>query len=327
MNKPRKPQHAIRATVVVVPRESFNMFPEVIEGVYQKTTPIFKMIVMEGNAPEVYRKRFREMEKTLPNFQVVWSDRWSYPHELVNQAIKLIDTEYVLFIDNDVEIMEGTVEALIKAAEEEKVGCVHPIYLTETLKNPNHKIHVAEGKLIRRKQNGYVFLDSVMPYSGTRLEEYPDRNRRRESDYFEWHAVLFRKSLLEKIGPLDDLTIAEHIDYSLRLQKAGERIILEPRAVGAYDYERIFELRGGDRAYMLYRWDVERAAQSLEKFRKNWNLHPSSTARRLYWAKEHTGKVRHTFILPRVINKVRRTVGLPNMPYCREPKPSVLTAD
>ena len=317
-------QSNLKVTVVVVPRESFNMFPEVIEGVYQKTPPIFKMIVMEGNAPEVYRKRFREMEKTLPNFKVVWSDRWYYPHELVNQAVKLVDTEFVLFMDNDVEIMPGTVEALIKAAEEEKVGCVHPIYLTEALKHATHKIHVAEGKLVRKMVDGQLFLDSVMTHSATKLADYPDRTKRRESDYFEWHAVLFRKSLLEKFGPLDDLTIAEHIDYSLRITQAGERIVMEPRAVGAYDYERIFLLRGGDRAYMLYRWDVERAARSLERLRQKWNLHPSSTARRLHWVKEHSGRVRHTFVLPKIVNRIRRTLGMPNMPFTREPKPEVL---
>ncbi|PIQ84098.1 MAG: hypothetical protein COV75_04035 [Candidatus Omnitrophica bacterium CG11_big_fil_rev_8_21_14_0_20_63_9] len=315
-----------RVTVVVVPRESFNMFPEVIERAYRLTKTPFKMLIMEGKAPEAMRERFREFERTLPDCKVVWSNRWQFPHELVNQAIPMIETEYVVFIDNDVEIMEGCVEALVEAADEEKVNCVHPIYLTTTLKTNEHKIHVAEGKLVKQKRNGSYFLDSIMPYSGKKLEDYPDK-RRKPSDFFEWHAVLFRTSLLHKIGPLDDLTIAEHVDYSLRLTAAGEKILLEPKAVGAYDYERIFELRGEDRDYMLYRWNVKRAADSLEKFRAKWNLHPDSTVRRLYWVKEHSGRVRQTFLMPRLINRLRRTVGMPNMPFVNEPRPVVQGID
>lgn len=281
------------------------------------------MVIMEGHAPEHTRQALREIERTKPNCRIVWSDRWLYPHEAVNQFLPTLDTEYVVFLDNDVEVMEGWLEALVACADEERVNCVHPIYLTETLKNPNHKIHVAQGKFVREQRNGQLFLDSIMPYAGIRLEDYPERHRK-SSDFFEWHCVLFRRSLLDKIGPLDDLSITEHIDYSLRLERAGERIMLEPKAVVAYDSERIFTLRGEDRSYLLYRWGVEKAAQSLERFRANWNLSPDSTARRLFWVKEHTGRVRQTYLAPRIINKLRRTVGLPNMPYVREARPQTV---
>ena len=312
-----------RVTVVVVPRESFNMFPEVVERIYQVTSPIFKMIVMEGKAPENCRQRFREFEKAKPNFKVVWSDRWYFPHEYVNQAIPLIDTEYVVFIDNDVEVLEGWLETMVACADEEKVGCVHPIYLTVKLTDPIRKIHVAEGTMIQQKRDGKLFIDTVATYSGTRLEDYPDQ-KRKSSGFFEWHCVMFRKSLLEKVGPLDDLNIAEHVDYTLRINQAGEKILLEPKAVVAYDYERIFDLRGVDREYLLYRWDVQKSAQSLERLRQKWDMHPDSTARRLYWVKEHTAKVRGTYLTPRVINKVRRMVGLQNRPYVQEPRPNTL---
>ncbi len=320
MQQPEKP----KVTVVVVPRESFNLFPEVIERIYRVTPPIFKMLVMEGHAPERVRMQLRRIQETRPNCRVIWSDRWLYPHEAVNQAIPLVDTEYVVFIDNDVEAAEGWLEALVACAEEEKVGCVHPIYLTERLSSPIQKIHVAEGKLVRKKMNGKWFIDTTMPYSGKSLSEYPDRQRK-PSDFFEWHCVLFRKSLLEKVGPLDDLNIAEHLDYVFRIQRAEDRVMLEPKAVVAYDYERIWKLRGADRSYMLYRWDVEKAARSLERLREKWDLAPESTARRLYWVREHTARVRNTYLIPRLINRLRRQVGLQPMSLLKDPRPRALT--
>ncbi len=320
MEKDQKPI----VTVVVVPRESFNMFPEVIERIYEVTSPIFKMLVMEGHAPKKIREALHRIEERYSTCKVVLSDRWLYPHEAVNQAIPMIETEYVVFIDNDVEVERGWLEALVACAEEEKVGCVHPIYLTTKLSNPLKKIHVAEGKLIRKKRNGRWFIDSTMPYSGVSLWNYPDKTRK-VSDFFEWHCVFFRKSLLDKVGPLDDLNISEHLDYVFRMEKAGERILLEPKSVVAYDYERIWKLRGEDRGYLLYRWGVERAERSLERFREKWNLDPGSTARRLYWVKQHTAKVHSTYFLPRVINRLRRTVGLPPMALLKEARSQKIT--
>ena len=318
-------QDPIRVTVVVVPRESFNMFPEVVERIYRVTPPLFKTIVMEGNAPERQRRRFRELEKALPNLTVVWSDRWGFPHEFVNQAIPMIDTEYVVFIDNDVEVKEGWLEALLECADRTGAGCVHPIYLTVKLSDPARKIHIAEGTLVKEFRDGKWFADTFATYSGTRLEDYPGAEPR-ESDFFEWHCVLFRKSLLDKIGPLDDLIIAEHMDYSLRIAQAGEKILLQPKAVVAYDYERIFELKGPDRRYLLFRWNVEQAFRSMDRIRAKWDLHQDSMARRRFWVREHTGRVRHTFLLPRIVNRLRRMAGRPNRPFAAGEKPDVLPA-
>ena len=320
MNKSEQPI----VTVVVVPRESFNMFPEVIERIYEVTPPIFKLRVMEGHAPENIRGKLRRLEKTKPDCKVVWSEKWLYPHEAVNQAIPMIDTEYVVFIDNDVEVEKGWLEALVSCAEQEKVGCVHPIYLTTKLSNPVKKIHVAEGKLIRKQYGRQWFIDTTMTFSGTSLDDYPDK-RRKPSEFFEWHCVFFRKSLLDKVGPLDDLTIAEHLDYVLRMERAGERILLEPKAVVAYDYERIWKLRGKDRKYLLYRWGLGKAERSLERLRQKWNLVPVATSSRFRWVKMHTAKVRSTYLLPRVVNRLRRVIGMGPMPILKNTKLEMLT--
>lgn len=309
-------------TVVVVPRESFNMFAEVVRGIYAVTPPIFKLLIMEGRAPDHVRDELRQIESLHSGCKIVYSDKWLYPHDFVNQSMPLIDTKYVVYVDNDVEVMEGWLENLVACAEEEKVGCVHPIYLTTKLNDPARKIHVAEGKLIRKKSpNGKWYIDSTMSYSGVRLEDYPDK-RRKPSEFFEWHCVLFSKALLDKVGPLDDLNISEHLDYTFRLQNAGERILLEPKAVVAYEYDRIWRLRGEDREYLIFRWGVEKSAKSLARYAEKWDLEPESTARRLYWVKEHVAKVQSTYFLPRAINKVRRLVGLGNMPLVKEPRPA-----
>ena len=307
-------------TVVVVPRESFNMFAEVVQRIYDLTSPIFKMIIMEGHAPKKARNDLEAIAAKHENCKIVYSDEWRFPHEFVNQAIPMIDTKYVVFIDNDVEVMEGWLENLVRTAEEKKAGCVHPIYLTVRAQDPSQKIHIAEGKLYREERNGKWIIDTIASYSGTSLKDYPNRTAK-TSEFFEWHCVLFSKVLLNKVGLLDDLNIAEHLDYSLRIAQAGEKIFLEPKAVVCYEYERIWRFRGADRRYMLFRWDLNKVIESNERLQKNWNLDPESTRRRTYFAEEHTGRVKSTFFIPRAVNKVRRLVGLENMPYAKGSRP------
>jgi len=311
-------------TVVVVPRESFNMFREVAERIYAVTSPIFNMLIMEGHAPSNRRKELEDFASKHSNCKIVYSNRWKYPHEMVNDALPLIDTKYAVFIDNDVEVLEDWLENLVRTAEEKKAHCVHPIYLTVKLTDPSRKIHIAEGKFYREQRGDKWFIDTIACYSGVSLKDYPDRDAK-ESDFFEWHTVMFTKELLEKIGPLDDLNVAEHLDYALRIHQAGYKIWLEPKAVVAYDYGRIWELRGVDREYLIWRWDVNKAAKSHERVCQKWNLDPECTLRRQYFVKEHTAKMKTMRPMSRIINKIRRTIGLGNMPLNIGPKPQTVS--
>lgn len=328
MNNQNKTQQQTNplVTVCVIPRESFNMFADVVRRIYDVTPrAMFKMLVMEGHSPHERRAQLEAIAKKESTCKIVYADRWKYSHELVNDAIPLVDTKYAVFIDNDVEVLEGWLENLVACAEEEKVDCVHPIYLTTKLSDPDRKIHIAEGKLVKERRGDKWYIDSIACFSGVRLSDYPDQ-KRKHSDFFEWHCVLFSKKLLDTVGLLDDMNICEHLDYTFRLQKAGFRVMLDAKAVVAYDYARIWELRGADREYLLFRWDVAKAAQSHDLFNKKWNLDPESTARRQYWVTEHCGKVRSTYLMPRLINKMRRIVGLQNRPVVKGEKP-VLAAD
>ena len=317
-------QNKAVVTVVIVPRESFNMFRQVAERIYAVTSPIFNMLIMEGHAPSNRRRELEDFTSSHPNCKIIYSERWKYPHEMVNNAIPLINTKYAVFIDNDVEVLEGWLENLVRTAEEKKAHCVHPIYLTVKLSDPSRKIHIAEGKFYREKRGDQWYIDTVACYSGVSLEDYPDKVAK-ESDFFEWHTVMFSKELLERVGLLDDLNVAEHLDYALRIHQAGYKIWLEPKAVVAYDYGRIWELRGIDREYLIWRWDVDKAARSHERVCQKWNLDPECTLRRQHFVKEHTTKMRTMRPIPRIINKVRRTIGLKNMPINVGAKPETVS--
>lgn len=273
----------IDTTIVVVPRESFSLFPNVVRQIYDATSSVFQMRVMEGRSPDPVRAQLLDLAQSLPNCSVVLSDHWRFPHDIVNEAISLVETEFVVFVDNDVEVKAGAIDLLLDCARRQNAECVHPLYISPNLESPNPVIHVAQGKIIREVRNGGLYARARMCGQGEFLEncQLPSPA---PSDFFEWHCVLFRKSLLDRVGPLDALTVHAHVDYSMRIGALGESILLEPRAIVAYDPSRLKTLCGDDRDFLLFRWDINETTRSLERFRAKWNLAEDATLGKLRWA-------------------------------------------
>lgn len=281
-------------TIVVVPRESFSLFPQVVENIYTSTKCKFNMIIMEGCSPPEIRQELLDLSASKQDCQVVLSNEWRYPHEFVNEAIALLETEFVLFIDNDIEVQPGAIEALVDCARKHQVACVHPLYLGTSLDAPELILHCGKGEIVQQQKSGTCVMKTRMDGKEEPLEDY-SVTAATSSDFFEWHCVLFRRDLLERVGPLAPLTVNSHIDYSLEISKQGETIMVEPRAVVAYDKKRLPQLTGTDCEFLLHRWNLPQVELSLELFRKKWGLTESSTQRKMEWATTRIEELRQAF--------------------------------
>src|SRR5687768_3642425 len=105
---------SVRATVVVIPRDSLSLTPDTVQRVLDVTQPIFKLMVYEGGATEAVRRRLRKVAAANPGrVEIVWSDAWIDPRAAVNEVIHRVTTEYTVFIENDVEVAQGWLEALV----------------------------------------------------------------------------------------------------------------------------------------------------------------------------------------------------------------------
>lgn len=297
----------VDTTIVVVPRESFDLLPATVRRLRRTTRHPHRLLVLEGGAPEAIRNELRAEIADDPDIDVRYSDRWLLPHEAVNQAATLVDTEFVCFVDNDVEVDEGWLDALVTCAREEGAACVHPLYLETALDDPDASIHVSEGTLEWKRVGDQFELSVRMTNVQKPVADYRERNPK-PSQFFEWHAVLFRRDALASLVPLPDMTVFLHIDCSLRLIRAGERIVYEPRSVVAYDAKRPFGLQGEARAYLDFRWDLRRAERSIESFARRWHLTPSSVESKRRWVRlrvqQHEGAAKAEVVAPRPTRSV-----------------------
>lgn len=144
-----------------------------------------------------------------------------------NQAFLKANGRYILMLNPDAEVMDN---ALVKMAS----------YMD---KNPN--ISMLAPKLLNTDksiQNSVwrfpsvfsVFCESFHMNFLSRAKNYSDKSRDEifEAESFSGAAILFRRSILDKIGMLDEkLFWIEDVDLCYRAKKTGLKLIYFPDAV------------------------------------------------------------------------------------------------
>src|SRR5688572_14062824 len=133
-----------RVTVVVVPRERFSCAPESLESIYRETDVPFELVYVDGGSPPRIR-RYLDAQARSRGFQLVRTDCYLSPNEARNLGLRDVDTEYVVFIDNDVVVTPGWLGKMVECADETSAGVVGPL---TCIGRPEHEIiHLAGGRV------------------------------------------------------------------------------------------------------------------------------------------------------------------------------------
>ena len=172
------------------------------------------------------------VEQEFPAFRVVTCENRGFAHAN-NRGLMTCNARYVLFLNPDTEILEGTFEELVRALDERPgVGLVGVRQVT------------ADGELfptIRRFPNalrafGEAFGSERWGHGATWLGERELRMERYEEevecDWTSGSFMLARREALESAGFMDERSFiySEEPDLCLRMRKAGWQIrhLLEP---------------------------------------------------------------------------------------------------
>lgn len=115
-------------TVVVVPRERFSLTKRSLESIYANTHSEFMLLYVDGGSPTSI-KRYLAEESRKRGFRLVRTNHCMSPNMARNLALRYIDSKYVVFIDNDVLVEPGWLDALVQCAEATGAWVVGPVYL------------------------------------------------------------------------------------------------------------------------------------------------------------------------------------------------------
>ena len=259
-----------RVTLVMTVRERHRLTLVAIESILANTSLPLRLVFAHGGVPGWLATALAGLERA-GRLEVRHFPGLHWPQQLRRAVAGDIDTEYVVFIDNDVLASRGWLERLVECADQTGAGSVGPLYLWGDGVSPP-RVHMAGG-----------VLHEVPDERGRHLvEEHRHMNadparlalRRGPCDYLEFHCMLVRTELARREGVLDDAIacVHEHIHVALALRALGYATWLEPAAQVNYlaDAPQVLE----DLAVLRHRWNAEATEASIAAFCRNWGVLP-----------------------------------------------------
>jgi len=150
-----------------------------------------------------------------------------------NQAIKLSRGRYVLILNNDVFILPGAMQAMVKFMDEHRrVGALGPRVLNPdgTLQRSCSAFPTLWDLLFRA-----LYLDKLSSRNrilGAHLMGYWEHNSLREVDVVSGCCLLIREEAIEQVGLMDErfFFYAEETDWCHRIKRSGWQIYFLPDA-------------------------------------------------------------------------------------------------
>ena len=258
-----------QVTIVVVPRERFSFAQRSLLNIYENTDFPFDLIYIDASSPEPLRTFLKE-ESQRKGFRVISVDRYLSPNQARNLGWREVKTKYTVFIDNDALVKPGWLEALVRCANDTDAWIVGPLYLIGELEKQT--IHMAGGALHFKEHDGERILYDEQYLFETKLDQVQDRLQRRAWDYAEFHCMLMRTEILQRLGPLDEklLSLHEHIDIGMAVREAGGSVYIEPRAVTSYVPPPPYEWF--DVPYFMLRWSEVWNLATVRHFNAKWGV-------------------------------------------------------
>ncbi len=269
-----------KVTIIVSPRERFEQAIMSLGAFFDKADMPYKLIYVDGGSPKAIADTLR-IEVESRGHTYIRRPGYVTPNDARNTALPLVDTKYVVFIDNDVVFADGWLSAMVKCAEETGAGLVTPTILVgPESRMPNLRIHHAGGILELTDVGNAREMYRRHGHEHEMYLEKKDELVRTETESTEFHVVLARREMLEDIGPLDPnlAGFTDEIDMAFKAKEKGWKIWYEPTSVVAYAVGKKMTWR--EIPYFCLRWNSARCMSAERYFYKKWNLVPEFSRQR-----------------------------------------------
>jgi hypothetical protein len=257
----------ILATIVVTPRERFSTALRCLPEVIENTKTPHQLVYVAGGAPG-YIRTFLTQTCQRQSYDLILEPEFLPPNSARNIGLRRVKTKYAVFLDNDVLVEPGWLDELVRCAEETGADVVGPLCL---FGEPDLGIvHSAGGDLKSHEAGGQRWMTEKHRYPNICLKTRPVELRRAPCDYVEFHCMLARRDLFDRIGLLDEeiLSACEHMDVALRVRACGGKIYTEPAAVVSYLTDA--EYLVSDAEFFRLRWCDDWNARSLAHLATRW---------------------------------------------------------
>jgi GT2 family glycosyltransferase len=277
-------------TICVVPRERFSCAVDSLRDIVRNTETPFRLVYVDGNAPPAIAEELSAIcgEYGFTHHRV---DEYLSPNRARNLALERVETRYAVFVDNDLFVKPGWLDALLQCARDTGAWAVAPLVLEGSARL--NVIHIAGGELIEDRIDGHTRMQTAHRFRRVPLASVRTRLRREAVGFVELHCVLVQTEAFGQRALFDEgfLCHQEHIDLAREIRRSGGEVYFEPAAVVRHDNAQRYQPY--DRAFFERRWSREWTDATLEHARAKWQLAPDDA--RLRRVAEWTEKHRRLF--------------------------------
>jgi GT2 family glycosyltransferase len=255
-----------KITIIVVPREKFSSTQASLESIYQNTNHPFHLIYIDAGSPPHIQK-YLETQATINQFQLIRINHYLSPNQARNIGLQHNQSQYVIFLDNDVIVSPNWLTPLIDCAETTQATIVTPLICQG--KTLHQEIHCAGGET--GIHNGKI-IDRIHK-QGKKITDINPKLQRQKTGLAEFHCMLVDTKIFQKLGSLDEklLNTKEYLDFCLLVTQTGNSIYLEPNSIVTYITELPLN-NLSDIHYYIFRWNDKWEYSSLKHLQKKWNL-------------------------------------------------------
>jgi GT2 family glycosyltransferase len=228
-----EPSEFPKVSVIIPTKNAVSLVKKCIDSVRKYTRyPNYEIVIIDNASDELELLNYIDRERSENRVKVVRYDKPFNHSEMNNIAVDSVDSEFVLFMNNDIEILtEQWLEQLVGAAQmDQSISVVGGLLLY-----PNK--HVQHGGIVL---GVYGTAGHAHKYIYNRLPGYLGRlHTLQEVSGITAAMALVRGSCFKQIGGFDAQrypTLYNDVDLCIRLRQAGYRCIYNPM-VKAIHYE------------------------------------------------------------------------------------------
>ena len=234
-----------------------------IRALYEKTEQKFELIVVSQESDAETLAWLTQLQQEQNNFEIVWTEHNVGTAAGRNLGVRAASGEYVVFLDNDVEVTQGWLEPLIDTAHKhESTAAVGALILL-----PQGEVQYCSHYVVEYSEK--TEQHSIGLHIDCKLEpDSPEIVGECEVPWYPTTCLLIKKEAFENSGGFDEqLTICEEDkDLCLSLRQAGYKIFSNPNSrVVHHSHPR-------PPAYAQIRESLSLTFQDKAFFEKKWNL-------------------------------------------------------
>ncbi len=257
-----------KTTIVVSQRERVESVVWSLKSLFSAVAPEVPVIVVDGTLQNELKGKLQALQEIRP-FRHISKPYFIPPGRSRNIGAELVETEFVAFVDNDVEYESGWLEALEENAERNNSSVVAPLICIG--QPAGSTIHHAGGVLFAEGDPDHPTISERHRLMDKPIGQFNRLTAPEKNEIAEFHCLLMRRNLLDEIGFFDERLVSrEQIDLALRLKIACKTVTFEKNAV--VTHMRDGEQSQADLDYFLQRWEHSRVLLALTVFETTWGV-------------------------------------------------------